>query len=142
YDTDQEVHVLRDVRRIAHVRAVQPFVEEHVRVRLCLGPVRKGAGVLRVARSFGSLVQVPARSAAAGFAVLLEARRELVQQIRYRTEVTEGAFASRLVLLHRGAHSAAVVTMKGVAFDHGSLDVLPAEDVLEAAHDGGRARSR
>src|SRR5690606_474623 len=139
HDADQQIHMPRDIDGLAHIRAVQTFVEEHVGVRVRFRPWREGPRVLAVRARFGGVMQVLADSTAAAGAVVTEALRQLLQQIRLRTEMAEVSLAARFTLLQSRAHRLAVIAMERVAFDHRRLDLFAAEHVVEAAHDCGRA---
>src|SRR5690606_20929780 len=68
-----------------------------------------------------------------------EQRLELLEQVRFRSEVTELVIAARQRFSHLLFHAGAVVAVEAVAFDESRRNALAPEDLLEGAHHRGRA---
>ena len=142
HDADEQIDMARDVDVAARDGAVQPLVEQHIRVLGQLFPFGERAGLCAVARRFLLVMQVLAVLAASGLAVAAEQSFELLEQIGVGSEMAEAVLAAGERLRHFLLHRRTVVAMKAVAFDECGCHSLAAKDLLERAHDRGGAGAR
>ena len=115
-------------------RAVQPLVQQHVRVPGQVLPLGEGARWASVQHCFVFVVHVIATLAHTRFAVLLEQAAKIAKQVRVGTEVADVLVAPR----GRGdrlTHFGTVVPVVTVALDDRGADVEAPKDVLECGFD-------
>ena len=70
HDADLEIGMLRDIDLVGHDRAMQAFVEQQIGLFRQRPPFGEGAGLGAVQLGFLVVVDVVARRAGAGFAVV------------------------------------------------------------------------
>ena len=90
--------------------------------------------------SLAVAVDVVSLLAGPALAIGAEKLLEQVEAIGLWTEMTEVAMLLRGAR-HLGLHLDAIVAMEAVTLDHGGLDPVAIEDVLEGTLDGGRPRA-
>jgi hypothetical protein len=142
HHTHQQVGMLRDIDRVGNRRAVEALVEHQVSAAGNVFPGRELAGLLAVRSRFVGIVQILPHLASAGLAIGLEQPRQFLEQIGFRTEVTEVVIAFQPGFFHCHFHGLAVIAMEGVALDDGGLEVFAAEHQVERLGDRGRAGAR